>query len=71
MAGNRKLPFGYRMELGKIAIHPEEVPIVQHIFQQYILGASYNPVLVQRGPVPQAEYASYHPVAGTIGEELW
>lgn len=42
MAGNRKLPFGYRMELGKIVIYPEEAMTVQHIFQQYILGASYK-----------------------------
>ena len=42
MAGNRKLPFGYRMELGKIVIHPEEASTVQHIFQQYTLGASYK-----------------------------
>ena len=42
MAGNRKLPFGYRMELGKIVIHPEEASTVQYIFQQYILGLSYT-----------------------------
>ena len=42
MAGNRKLPFGYRMELGKIVIHPEEASTVQYIFQQYILGSSYT-----------------------------
>ena len=42
MAGNRKLPFGYRMELGKIVIHPEEASTVHYIFQQYTLGASYN-----------------------------
>ncbi len=42
MAGNRKLPFGYRMELGKIVIHPKEAEMVTYIFQQYILGASYK-----------------------------
>ena len=42
MAGNRKLPFGYRMEMGKIVVHPEEALMVQSIFQQYILGASYK-----------------------------
>lgn len=42
MAGKRKLPFGYRMELGKIVVHPEEAEIVTYIFQQYILGASYK-----------------------------
>lgn len=42
MAGNRKLPFGYRMELGKIVVHPKEAEIVTYIFQQYVLGASYK-----------------------------
>jgi len=42
MAGNRKLPFGYRMELGKIVVHPKEAKMVTYIFQQYILGASYK-----------------------------
>jgi len=42
MAGNRKLPFGYRMEQGKIVVHPKEAEMVTYIFQQYILGASYK-----------------------------
>lgn len=42
MAGNRKLPFGYQMELGKIVVHPKEAEMVTYIFQQYILGASYK-----------------------------
>lgn len=42
MSGNRKLPFGYKMELGKIVIHPIESVIVQEIFEKYILGASYK-----------------------------
>lgn len=42
MAGNRKLPFGYRMELGKIVVHLKEAEMVTYIFQRYILGASYK-----------------------------
>lgn len=42
MAGNRKLPFGYRMELGKVVVHPEEALTVQYIFRQYIQGTSYK-----------------------------
>ena len=42
MICNRKLPFGYRMELGKIVVHPKEAEIVTYIFRQYILGASYK-----------------------------
>ena len=40
--GNRKLPFGYHMELGKIAPHPPEAVLVKHVFQAYIAGESYN-----------------------------
>ena len=27
--GNRKLPFGYKMVMGEIVIHPQEVQAVQ------------------------------------------
>ena len=40
--GNRKLPFGYHMELGKIVPHPPEAVLVKHVFQAYIAGESYN-----------------------------
>lgn len=42
MAGNRKLPFGYRMEFGAVRIHPLEAEIVRDIFRQYVSGASYK-----------------------------
>jgi len=42
MAGNRKLPFGYRMERGEIKEHPVEADAVREIFQQYLAGASYK-----------------------------
>lgn len=41
MAGNRKLPFGYRMERGEITEHPVEAEAVRDIFQRYLAGASY------------------------------
>ena len=41
MGKYRKLPFGYRMELGRIVVHPDEKPWVEYIFQQYALGASF------------------------------
>ena len=40
--GNRKLPFGYHMELGKIVPHPPEAVLVKYVFQAYIAGESYN-----------------------------
>ena len=41
MAGNRKLPFGYRMERGEITENPMEAEAVREIFHRYLAGASY------------------------------
>lgn len=41
MGKYRKLPFGYRMEFGRVVVHPNEKPWVEYIFQQYALGASF------------------------------
>ena len=40
--GNRKQPFGYRVVMGEIALHPQESKLVEHIFRQYLAGATYN-----------------------------
>lgn len=55
--GNRKQPFGYRMELGVIVRHPQEAPLVEQIFQQYLSGASYNTLVadLRSQPVPYDE----------------
>ena len=45
--GNRKQPFGYRMELGMIVVHPQEAELVEHIFQQYISGSTYNTLVAK------------------------
>ena len=42
MGTNRKLPFGYRMEFGRIVIHLKEANWVQHIFTQYNQGVSFQ-----------------------------
>lgn len=58
MAGNRKLPFGYRMEHGKIKEHPTEATAVREIFQRYLTGASYNALveyLSDTGPAYDAD----------------
>ena len=39
--GNRKLPFGYRMEDGKIVFHPQEAEIAKTIFRDYISGMGF------------------------------
>ena len=40
--GNRKQPFGYRVVMGEIALHPQESKLVEYIFQQYLAGATYT-----------------------------
>lgn len=30
--GNRKQPFGYRVVMGEIALHPQESKLVEYIF---------------------------------------
>ena len=42
MGSNRKRPFGYRMELGEIVLHPAEAETVRWIYDSYLAGASYN-----------------------------
>ncbi len=41
MGSNRKQPFGYKMELGQIVIHPEEATAVRYLFQEYDQGKSF------------------------------
>ena len=47
MGSNRKRPFGYKMELGEIVLHPAEAETVRWIYDSYLAGASYN-ALVDR-----------------------
>lgn len=39
--GNRKLPFGYHMEVGEITVCEPEANLVRSIFDRYALGDSY------------------------------
>lgn len=41
MGSNRKQPFGYKMELGQIVIHPEEAEAVRYLFREYNQGKSF------------------------------
>ena len=52
--GNRKLPFGYRMQMGEIVRSESEAKAVQDIFLQYALGASLKEIAEQMsktGPI--------------------
>lgn len=42
MGTNRTQPFGYRMELGKVVIDPDEAGWVVYIYEQYIQGESFK-----------------------------
>ncbi len=45
--GNRKLPFGYKMEMGQVIIYCQEAEVVRHVFEQYIAGATYNSLVAE------------------------
>ena len=44
---NRRLPFGYKMEMGELALHMEEANLVCWIFEQYCAGITYNSLVNQ------------------------
>lgn len=44
MGKYRKFPFGYWMEFGKVVIDPDESKWVIYIFEQYILGESFQSI---------------------------
>lgn len=57
MAANRKLPFGYRMQMGKVCIQKQEAVIVKDIYAAYARGASYRKITeyLNTQPVPYCE----------------
>ena len=44
MAWQRKIPFGYQVQNGRINCHPEEAELVRAIFSRYLLGGSYSQI---------------------------
>lgn len=54
---NRRLPFGYRMEMGELTLHTQETKIVRWIFEQYCAGTPYNSLVdkLNTHPVPYDE----------------
>lgn len=55
--GNRKLPFGYRMEFGVEVVHPEEAQVVRDIFSRYLAGESFKLLAewLESQPIPYDE----------------
>ena len=66
--GNRKLPFGYKMVMGEIVVHPQEAQAVQGIYARYLAGASFNDItdhLKEKGPPYDADKPwNKNPVCG-------
>ena len=44
MAWQRKIPFGYQVQNGRINCQPEEAKFVRSIFSHYLLGSSYSQI---------------------------
>lgn len=51
---NRRLPFGYRMEMGELTLHTQEAEVVHWIFGQYGEGVSYSSLVdkLNGQPIP-------------------
>lgn len=59
---NRRLPFGYRMEMGELTLHTQEAEIVRWLFEQYCEGIPYNSLVdkLEAQPVPYDEGKSWN-----------
>lgn len=44
MAQNRTLPYGYKIENGKLVTEPQEVKTVEQIYERYAKGESYKKI---------------------------
>ena len=73
--GNRKLPFGYRMQWGGIILHPDECECVRLIFDLYQQGASFNDLvdkMKERGvPYDNGKLWNKNMVARILGDERY
>lgn len=60
--GNRKQPFGYKMEFGEIVPRPQEAETVRSIYLQYLAGASFKQLAeqLQTEDVPYDEDKSWN-----------
>ncbi len=54
---NRRLPFGYRMEMGALTLHTQEAEVVRWVFGQYGEGIAYNSLVdkLNGQPIPYDE----------------
>ena len=54
---NRRLPFGYRMEMGALTLHTQEAEVVRWLFGQYSEGMAYSGLVdkLNEQPTPYDE----------------
>jgi hypothetical protein len=75
MGNNRKLPFGYKMEFGRVVINPDEKTWVEYIFRQYVSGASFKELseyMAQEGiPYESGKSWNKNMIARIIGDSRY
>lgn len=73
--GIRKQPFGYRIEMGEIVVHPQEAGIVRFIYREYIAGATYkslvNALRNQDIPYDNGKLWNKNMVARILGDQRY
>lgn len=73
--GNRRQPFGYKMEQGRVVRSPLEARLVEHIFRQYISGATYSTLVTdlrnQTVPYEEGKVWNKNMVARILGDKRY
>ncbi len=72
MGKNRKLPFGYKMECGRVVRNETEAPWVKYMFGKYVSGASFNELtetMMLEGPAYDEDKPwNKHMIARILGD---
>jgi len=75
MMGNRKQPFGYRMEFGEIVPDPKEAETVKRIYLRYLEGASFkelrDTLQVQKVPYNKGKCWNINMVARILEDDRY
>lgn len=73
--GIRKQPFGYRIEMGEVVVHPKEAGIVRFIYREYIAGATFkslvNALRNQDVPYNRGKLWNKNMVARILGDRRY
>ena len=73
--GIRKQPFGYRIEMGEVVVHPKEAGIVRFIYREYIAGATFksleNALRNQDIPYDRGKLWNKNMVARILGDRRY